>query len=269
MPLPLCSTELQTFDKLMVNHKLPPGYLLTVLDKVDSTNAEARRRAEDGAPDGTMIQGITQTEGRGRRGRRWESPRGNLYMSLILKPDCSVVHGLSIAFVSAIAMYEALASIVPPMVEINVKWPNDILVNGRKVAGILLESSSDYNSKLRWLVLGVGVNIKSFPEDTEYPATSLNFEGAMSTSATEVLCSFARHFKRWLNMWMDEGFPVIRTAWLQRAAYLGKRIEVRLPNERFSGRFLDIDERGCLIVEVKNGDNRSVSVGDIFPPEIR
>ena len=93
----------------MVNHKLPPGFHLVVLDTVDSTNVEARRRAEADAPDGTLIQALTQTQGRGRRGRRWESPEGNLYMSLILKPDCSVVHGLSITFVSAIAMYEAVS----------------------------------------------------------------------------------------------------------------------------------------------------------------
>ena len=239
-----------------------------VLDTVDSTNVEARRRAEAEAPDGTLIQAVTQTQGRGRRGRHWESPTGNLYMSLILRPDCSVVAGLDVTFVSAIAMCDALAAIVPPLVGVAAKWPNDILINGRKVAGILLESASGSSGKLRWLVVGVGVNIQSFPKRTEYPATSLNFEGAVNTGPTEVLGGFARCFKRWFDIWGNEGFAAILEAWLQRAAGLGEMIEVRLPDERFTGRFVDLDESGSLIIELESGERRSVTTGDVFTPEL-
>jgi len=239
-----------------------------VLDTVDSTNVEARRRAEADAPDGTLIQALTQTQGRGRRGRRWESPEGNLYMSLILRPDCSVATGLGVTFVSAIAMCDTLAAIVPPMVGVAAKWPNDVLINGRKVAGILLESASGSSGRLKWLVVGLGVNIQSFPKSTEYPATSLNFEGAVNTSPTEVLGGFARYFKRWFDIWGDEGFTAIREAWLQRAAGVGEMVEVRLPDKIFTGRFLDLDESGSLIIELENGERRAVTTGDVFPSEL-
>ena len=239
-----------------------------VLETVGSTNDEARRQAENGAPEGTLIQARTQTGGRGRRGRTWVSPVGNLYMSLILRPDCSVASGLEISFVSAIAMCDTIGSVLPPMTTVAAKWPNDVLVNGRKAAGILLESASGSTGKLRWLVVGLGVNIEQFPSDTEYPATSLYFEGVTDVAPLELLSAFTRHFKRWFDTWKSEGFSVIRSAWLQRAAGLGKALEVRLPEERFVGRFLDIDENGSLLVELENGTVRSVTTGDIFPREL-
>ena len=252
-----------------MSQKLPPGFNLVVLETVGSTNDEARQRAENGAPDGTLIQARTQTDGRGRRGRNWVSPVGNLYMSLILRPDCSAATGLKLSFVSAIAMCDTIGSVLPPMVTVTAKWPNDVLVNGRKVAGILLESASGSTGKLRWLVVGVGVNIEHFPSNTQYPATSLYFEGVTDIGPLEVLSAFTKYFKRWFDIWKSEGFSVIRSAWLQRAAGLGERLEVRLPDERFVGRFLDIDENGSLLVELENGEVRSVTTGDIFPQELQ
>ena len=251
----------------MLVQKLPPGFNLVLLETVGSTNDEARRRADEGAPEGTVIQALTQTDGRGRRGRVWVSPAGNLYASLILRPDCSAAAGLELSFVSAIAMCDAISSILPPMVTVTAKWPNDILINERKVAGILLESSSGSTGNLRWLVVGVGVNIQHFPREAEYPATSLHFEGVTDIEPQEMLSAFTRYFKRWFDIWKSEGFSVIRDAWLQRAEGLGKALEVRLPEERFVGRFMDIDENGSLLVELENGTVRSVTTGDIFPQE--
>ena len=252
-----------------MSQKLPPGFNLVVLETVGSTNDEARQRAENGAPDGTLIQARTQTDGRGRRGRNWVSPVGNLYMSLILRPDCFAAAGLEVSFVSAIAMCDTIGSVLPPMITVTVKWPNDVLVNGRKVAGILLESASGSTGKLRWLVVGLGVNIEHFPRNTEYPATSLHFEGVTDIDPLELLSAFTRYFKRWFDIWKSEGFSVIRDAWLQRAAGVGEQLEVRLPDERFVGRFLDIDENGSLLVELENGTVRSVMTGDIFPQELQ
>lgn len=252
----------------MVSQKLPPGFNLVALETVGSTNDEARRQAENGAPEGTLIQARTQTDGRGRRGRTWVSPAGNLYMSLILRPDCSVAAGLEVSFVSAVAMCDTIGSVLPPMASVTAKWPNDVLVNGRKAAGILLESASGSTGKLRWLVVGFGVNIEQFPNNTEYPATSLHFEGVTDIAPLELLSAFTRYFKRWFDIWKSEGFSVIRSAWLKRAAGLGKSLEVRLPEERFVGRFLDIDENGSLLVELNNGTVRSVTTGDIFPQEL-
>ena len=152
--------------------KLIPGYHLSVLQTADSTNSECRRLAENGGADGTIIQALSQSSGRGRRGRTWTSPEGNLYFSMIVRPECTVGKGLGLSFVTAVAMCNALGSIVAPMTEVLVKWPNDILLNHRKVCGFLLESHSDDKGNLKWIIIGCGVNVKSFPQNVEFPATS-------------------------------------------------------------------------------------------------
>ena len=247
--------------------RLPPGFKLITLEKVDSTNNEAKRRAEMGAVSGTIVHASEQTHGRGRRGRQWYSPKGNLYFSLILRLPCSATEGLGISFVSATAMCDALAGIVSPMTEVTVKWPNDILINRRKVSGILLESATGLNGTLRWLIVGVGVNVSSFPGETEYPATSLWYEGVIGARPDDVLRAFMHHFKRWFDIWENDGFSSIRTAWLNRATGIGKTIKVRVSGKVFEGEFLDIGDDGSLLVERKTGETISIVTGDVFPSD--
>ena len=168
-------------------------------------------------------------------------------------------------FLAALALADALAKLVPPMTEISLKWPNDVLVNRRKVAGILLESSLSADGGLDWLIIGVGVNVAHFPDDAEFPATSLHFEGADEATVMQVLAGFARYFLRWSDDWRHNGFRPVREAWLARAAGVGDEVRVRLGQESFTGRFVDMDPTGALLVELEDGAQRRVTAGDVLP----
>lgn len=244
---------------------LPPAYRLVALDSVASTNDEARRLVKEGAEDGTLVWALEQRQGRGRHGRTWASPRGNLYLSLVLRPECDVSSASQLGFVAATALREAIGAVVPPLVEVTVKWPNDVLVNDRKVAGLLLETVLDGDNELEALILGMGVNIDSFPEDTDFPATSLCYEGAsLALEPADLLEAFARHFLAWVNRWLDDGFAPVRKAWLSHATGKDESIEVRLPTQTLRGTFRDIDAAGALVLEEPDGGRRSVTVGDVF-----
>ncbi len=243
---------------------LPPAYRLVVLDEVDSTNDEAKRLAEAGAEDGTVVWATAQRHGRGRRGSSFASPEGNLYLSVIVRPDCSPLEAAQLSFVTALGLGEALGQLVPPLCEVTFKWPNDVLLNERKVAGILLESSTTGRDQLDWLVIGLGVNLVSYPEDVAFPATSLRYEGSEQVTPGRALEAFSRHFLSWVNRWLDDGFAPVRAAWLRSAKGLGEEVTVNLQDESFSGRFADIDANGALVVELADGSQRSVSAGEVF-----
>ncbi len=243
---------------------LPPAYELVVLDAVDSTNNEAKRRAEAGAEEGTLIWADSQTKGRGRRGNQWQSPAGNLYMSLVLRPDCPAAEALQLSFVASLALADALGTLLPPLSEVTCKWPNDVYLNGRKVAGLLLESATTSGGVLDWLVLGMGVNVASAPPDLSPEATSLHGEGAGPVTPAQVLESFSRHFLSRVNQWLDDGFTPLREAWLYRAEGMDGEVTVNLVNETFSGRFVDIDQTGALVVEMADSGRRVVTAGDVF-----
>ncbi len=246
---------------------LPPAYRLVALEAVDSTNAEAKRlaaRGEDEGEDGTLVWARQQTAGRGRRGRQWYSPEGNLHCSLILRPECPVETALQLGFVAALAVCDAVGHVIDPGYEVWCKWPNDVLLGGKKVAGILLESEANADAMPEWVVLGVGINVAHFPEDVEFPATSLWAEGCRHVSEVDLLEAFSRNFLAWVNRWLDDGFAPVRTRWLQRTKGLGETIEVRLDNETLSGTFADLDTDGALILEVEGGGRRRISAGDVY-----
>jgi BirA family biotin operon repressor/biotin-[acetyl-CoA-carboxylase] ligase len=247
--------------------KLPPAYRLQAYDSLSSTNDEARRLAVAGADEGTLVWALEQTGGRGRRGRSWVSPRGNLYLSVVLRPDGALSEAAQLGFVAALAVVDALGSVMPPMTEVRLKWPNDVLVGERKVAGLLLESVPDADGGLDALVLGVGLNVASAPEGTTYPATCLAEEGGRDVSVESLLQAWARHFLTRVNRWTDEGFAPIRTAWLNRAKGPGETIEVRLPERSITGTFRDLDEAGALLLDTPTGVER-ITAGDVFFPDV-
>jgi len=246
--------------------RLPPSYRLVSYDKVGSTNEEAKRLARDGAAEGTLVWALEQTAGRGRRGHTWASPPGNLYLSLILRPDCSVGWAAQLGFVAALAVGDTVNSICENRLDaLSYKWPNDVLLRGRKIAGILLESELQSDGKMPlFVVVGVGVNLISSPRDAEFPPTSIAEEDLGTISAAAALEGYAHNFQAWAGRWREEGFAPIRTAWRAHAAALGEPIRVRLEAATLHGRFLDIDQHGALLLETAE-QRRRISAGEIFP----
>ena len=244
--------------------RLPPGFRLAHYDTIGSTNDEAKRLAHDGAASATIVWAEAQSAGRGRRGRGWVSPPGNLYLSLLWRPDCPIADAAQLGFVAALAMADALDGLVPAGLKLRYKWPNDILLDGKKIAGILLESETSGNATANFVVIGVGVNLASSPQDTESPATSLAEEGIAGIAPGAVLAGFAGGFAQWERIWRGEGFAPIRAAWLARAGGIGEEIRVRLDRTVLYGRFRDLDEAGALLLDEASGCRR-IAAGDIFP----
>ena len=252
--------------------QLPSPYRLVELDCIDSTNAEARRLAQDGAPDSTLVWAKRQTAGRGRRGREWVSGEGNLYFSILLRPTYSAQNVMQLGFVAANAIADAIQVITPRGTFVHVKWPNDVLVEGKKVAGILLEAEMNAQKPghLDWLVVGIGININSHPAgtDSEYPATSLAAQGVVGKGlmVEPMLDTLAKRFLAGLVTWRNLGFGPIRRHWLLRGKGIGGPVIVRLPNETLHGIFAALDEDGALILHLEGRPNRRITAGDVFFP---
>ena len=242
---------------------LPPGYRLRTFDTLDSTNEEAKRQAQQGAEAGLVLWAKSQSLGRGRRGRTWISPEGGLYFSLLLKPDCSPERAAQLSFMSALAVAEGVAPILPGGREMSFKWPNDLLVGGRKVSGILLDSSGGA-AAVEWLVVGIGINVDSHPDGTDYPATSLSSEGAAGVRHADLLGRIIAAFDRWLKIWEREGFDPVREAWLRGARGLGEAISVRLSDRTLEGVFRGLAPDGALILEVPGEGERIIPAGDVY-----
>ena len=234
----------------------PSGVGQLRLQEIDSTNEEARRRAAaGGAEHGPLwILAKRQSAGRGRRGRAWETLEGNLAATLLLRPARSPAAQLS--FAAAVAVAEMAASFAP-QAAITVKWPNDVLANGQKLAGILLEAGTG------WLAVGIGINLAHFPEGTEFPATSLAALGVVPPTSEAALTVLAARFAHWQGVWEKQGFEPVRTAWLARAGGLGLPIRARLPHEETEGAFEGIDATGALLLR-QPGGVRAITAGEVF-----
>jgi BirA family transcriptional regulator, biotin operon repressor / biotin---[acetyl-CoA-carboxylase] ligase len=243
---------------------LPAAYRVIAYETVGSTNDTARQLAREGALDGTCVWALEQTAGRGRRGRFWSSPRGNLYASLILRPACPPGRAAQLGFAAALAVSDALRDLVPDLGPPACKWPNDVLIAGKKVAGILLESEMGDRGNLAFLVIGVGINLVSAPADAEYPANAIAGAGRTAPPPGVALAAFCRHFEAWTRRWCAQGFAPLREFWLARAVSLGEEIRVRLESGSLQGKFIDIDHEGALLLETE-GEWRRVSAGDVFP----
>ncbi len=237
----------------------PKGYGLKRYDALDSTNEEARRLAAAGEAGPVWLMAARQTEGRGRRGRNWETERGNLAATLLLKPDRMQGDWAQLSFVAAIAAADMVASWTGSKAHIALKWPNDVLADGKKLAGILLETVSGSA-----LAIGIGVNLAHYPDVTEFPATSFKALSIDPPSADDALAALAGEFAKWYEIWRMQGFLPIREAWLARATGLGTRIRARLVAEERSGMFEGIDETGALLLNEGFGRSSVLPAADIF-----
>ena len=236
----------------------PPGYVLVRYDELDSTNSEARRLAEAGKLEGALlwISAERQTAGRGRRGRAWDSGEGNLAATLLLRPGAPSATVGQLSFVAALAAAET-ASHFASDAAVTVKWPNDVLAEGKKIAGILLEAGTG------WLAIGIGINMAHHPEGTEFPATSLAQLGLAPPSSEDAMTVLAARFAHWYDVWMRDGFDPVRTEWLARASGLGAPITARLPHETRQGVFEGIDASGALLLKEGTGV-RAIAAGEVF-----
>ncbi len=246
--------------------ELPAAYRLLRYDEIDSTSDEAKKLAEAGAEHGVVVWAASQRKGRGRRGNHWRSPPGNLYASLLLRPDRAPAQALQLSFVASLALADAITAVAPASCVVTCKWPNDVFLNHRKTAGLLLESSTSGDGVLDWLVIGMGVNIASAPGDLARPATALHDEGCAGLTPDRLLISYCAYFAERYDQWLTRGFAPQREAWLSRAEGRDGPVTVNLEGESFHGRFIGMDETGALIVETPDAGRRVVTAGEVFMP---
>jgi BirA family biotin operon repressor/biotin-[acetyl-CoA-carboxylase] ligase len=238
---------------------LPP---IEALEEIDSTNAEARRRAEAGARGPLWITARRQTAGRGRRGRSWETGAGNLAATYLAHTARPAAEAAQVSFVAALAVADLAAAYVPASL-VTLKWPNDPLIAGRKTAGILVESGPHPDGGL-WLAIGCGVNLAAPPVNPERPATTfaehMRSPPPRPLEALEVL---AAAFERWRDVWERLGFAPIAEAWTARAHGLGETCTARLPAETLTGVAEGLDPDGALRLRTRTGLRR-ITAGDVF-----
>src|SRR5579864_577228 len=239
---------------------VPP---IEALEEIDSTNAEARRRADRGERGPVWISAKRQTAGRGRRGRSWETGSGNLAATYLTVTDKSAVEAAQISFVAALAVAD-LADAYVPAALVSLKWPNDPLIAGRKAAGILVESGAHAAGGL-WLAVGCGVNLATPPDYAERPATAFaQHMRAPPPSPLLALSRLVESFERWRTLWERLGFEPIAEAWTKRAHGLGERCEARLPGETVVGVAEGLDVDGALRLRTASGSVRRITAGDVF-----
>ena len=235
-------------------------------DEIDSTNAEARRRAETGETGPLWLAVRRQTAGRGRRGRAWESPDGNLAATFLTIVDKPAAEAAQVSFVAALAAAEMAAAYVPDVL-VRLKWPNDPMVDSRKVGGVLVESGTRADGRL-WLACGVGMNLRTAPQASERPATALAHHLAAELQAPptpeQALAVLAAAFERWRVVWMLRGFEPIRAAWGLRAIGMNAPCEARLGSETIHGTAEGLDSDGALRLRLSSGELRRISAGDVF-----
>ncbi len=239
---------------------------ILIFNKIDSTNEEAKRLLDsDHVSSNTLIWAETQTNGKGRLSRIWHSNPGNLTFSLIFKNDAEFDFSSLpiIPFLSAVALGEVICENFNVEEKISYKWPNDVLFSGKKLAGILSESSIDHQHKtLNWLIMGMGVNIFSHPTQTSYPATNLFAEG-ITISSDDLLDKYIQKFLSLKSQYYEFGFGIICEKWLNKAAFIGEIIQVSRKDEQLTGKFWGIDKQCNIKLELPNGQIEIIQYGDI------
>ncbi|MEE2692395.1 MAG: biotin--[acetyl-CoA-carboxylase] ligase [Pseudomonadota bacterium] len=246
-----------------MGRRLASGAALEVFASLDSTSLEARRRIEAGRRDSVFIVALEQTAGYGRRGTAWTQGAGDFAGTLVFEERAPREAVGQLSFVSALAVAETVSHFAP-RADPSLKWPNDVLAGGGKLAGILLELLENREASAT-VALGVGINIVSKPALADYPAARLidYLGGASAPTPTEVATALDDAFERWRRIWRAEGFAPIRAAWLGKAAKLGDPVRVRLPDGEVSGVFRDLDPSGSLVLDC-DGKRRLIAAGAIL-----
>lgn len=233
-------------------------HTIRTVAETGSTNADMLMLAGSGAGEGLWLRAERQTGGRGRQGRAWSSPEGNLYASTLVRLRPHDPQAATLALVAAVALEEVVSAYLPRNGAVAIKWPNDLLLDGAKLSGILLERADDA------VVIGIGVNLAHHPTDVERPATSLTAHGA-APDPTDFLETLADAFERWLGIWRVEGLAPVRARWLDRAHPVGTALTARvLDGTAFDGLFQGLDNEGALILRLADGATRVIHAADVF-----
>lgn len=240
------------------------GVRLVSLDAVGSTNIEALALARAGEQGPVWVTAARQTAGRGRRGSAWASEPGNLYASLLLTDAAPSPHLPELCFVVALAVRDAICVVAPALQPVlKLKWPNDLLLDGSKIVGILIEAERVGDATA--VVIGIGINCAHHPEGTPYAATDLGAHGAAITPSQMFKALSAAMIER-LRLWdRGNGFAIVRDEWLAHAAGIGGDIVVRLPNRQLAGKFESLDEAGRLMLRMPQGNLEAITAGEVFP----
>lgn len=250
------------------------GYRLVSLQATNSTNDDALEAARSGDPGQLWIVAAEQLAGRGRHGRQWSSPPGNLYASLLLIDPCDVAAAPQLGFVAGLALHEAIETVTGVGApRLALKWPNDLLLDGAKVSGLLLEGHRLQQGGPLAIVIGFGVNVAFAPTGTPYPATTLQASGpnlAREEVFRALSSAFARTFSAWrtsARMSASDPFGAIRRLWLERAAGLGQEVTIRLPSGEKRGTFEGLDRFGRLQLKSAGG-MELIDAGDLYFPNL-
>lgn len=236
------------------------------LDEIDSTNAEARRLAEAGQEGPLWLAARRQTQGRGRRGRAWQTAEGNIAATLLVVTDRSPAEAAQLSFVTGLAVADLASGFIDPTL-VALKWPNDVLVAGAKLSGVLIESGPRDDGGL-WLVIGLGVNLAAAPEVPGYATTALTAHlspGVTTPSPEAALELLSGAMARRIGQWLALGFAPVREAWLARAFGIGQTCTARLGEGRaLDGVAEDLDADGALLLRLASGELRRITAGDVF-----
>ncbi len=241
------------------------GKKIHYFETLDSTNSQAYQLALNGAEEGEMVVAESQERGKGRLGRHWFSPPFlNLYLSVVLRPNISPHQASLITLMAAVATADAIQKFsgLLPLI----KWPNDILLGGRKVAGLLNEIQSEMD-RIHFVILGIGINLnmdeKMFSKEIESVATSLKIEMGQTISRKNFLQSLLQELENWYTIFMKQGSAMILEAWRDRAQLKGRRVKVTSFGETWIGMAVDVDTEGALILEMTDGKRKRVVAGDV------
>ena len=231
-------------------------------ESLGSTSVLCTSLAAAGEPEGLAVMALRQTEGRGSRGRQWQSPAGNLYISVLLRPRAPSNEGGSWALLSAVAVADAVATFLPDASQLAVKWPNDVLLDGRKLCGILIDASAKQDGMLDWLVIGCGVNLAHAPDvpGRRTAALAERISPPSPRAMAEILLERLAH---WRGIRARDGFGAIRTAWLERAQPMGAPMQLTYNGQLLGGTFAGLADDGSLLLDTGSGV-KAFATGEIL-----
>ncbi|WP_240791107.1 biotin--[acetyl-CoA-carboxylase] ligase [Roseomonas sp. AR75] len=239
---------------------LPPGWRLRIEAELPSTSDLLQRLAAAGEPEGLAILARRQTAGRGRDGRSWQSPEGNLSISLLLRPDAPAAHAPRFALLGGVALAEALSAFLPDRDAIRLKWPNDLLLGGAKLAGMLCEGSA-HDGRIEWIALGLGANLAVAPAVPDRPTTCVAAYAA-APEPEAVAVALIRAVAAWQHRLATEGIAPLLDAWQHRGPRPGTMLTLRTGAGETSGLYRGLDADGALLLET-DGRTRRFATGEL------